>query len=72
MMNENLTGNIFLLMKQKLNYTTDRKSCKSCNFYEEDASTDNFGSGDHCGKNPDARFSVESTAVCDRHLQKDG
>lgn len=66
-----MTENILRLMKQKLNYTTDIKSCKSCEFYQEDTRTDNFGAGDHCGKNPDARFSVQPTAVCDGHSAKD-
>ena len=62
--------NILRLMKEKLNYRTEQESCRTCVFYQEDMSTDNFGSGDHCERNPDARFSVQSTAICDRHLKK--
>ena len=62
--------NILLLMKTNNNYRTTSESCRTCNYYQEDMSTDNFGSGDHCERNPDARFSVESTAICDRHLKK--
>ncbi len=65
-----LHGNILLLMKENNNYRTEKESCRTCNYYQEDMSTDNFGTGDHCERNPDARFSVQSTAICDRHLKK--
>lgn len=62
--------NILILMKELVNYKTVRESCRTCNYYQEDMTTDNFGSGDHCERNPDARFSVQPTAICDRHLKK--
>lgn len=71
-MSNELKPNILLLMKENNNYRTESESCRTCNYYHEDMTTDNFGTGDHCERNPDARFSVQSTAICDRHLKKGG
>ena len=62
-----MSTNILTIMKNKLNYTTEIKNCKSCVYFKEDMSTDNFGSGDRCTRNLDANFSVQSTAICDGH-----
>ena len=62
--------NILTLMKENNNYTTERESCSTCNYFQADDATDNFGVGDRCRRNPDANFSVQSTAICDRHLKK--
>ncbi len=64
-MNKKREHNVFLAMKEKLNYTTKVNNCMGCVYLERDMSTDNFGVGDRCGKNSDAKFSVIPSAVCD-------
>lgn len=54
-------------LKARIGYTEIPPKCQSCKFFKPDMSTDNFGSGDKCIRNPDITFSVRHNAVCDKH-----
>lgn len=43
-----------------MGYTEVAVTCSKCRFCEIDPSTDNFGSGDQCKRNPDVTFRVNS------------
>ena len=50
---------------KKINgYTETTPNCATCSFFKDDPSTDNFGRGDYCNRNPDITFNVRPSAVC--------
>lgn len=53
-------------IKALVGYTETSNKCKTCLYFKEDPSTDNFGPGNLCGRNPDIQFSVKSNAVCNK------
>lgn len=57
-------------IKLKNGYSTKRLSCKECVYFQEDESTDNFGPGDLCVRNPDVVFRVEVHGVCNKFNAK--
>ena len=60
-----MTGMIDYI-KQKNEYTEKPRCCKRCRFFTEDNSTDNFGIGNQCIRNPDTPFNVTDLAVCNK------
>ena len=53
-------------IKKRNNYTITPKKCMQCKYYCPDMSSDNFGPGDLCVRNPDLIFKVCVFAVCDK------
>ena len=53
-------------IKQLNGYTTKNKHCRDCKHFEPDDSTDNFGPGDACARNPDVKFRVSREANCNK------
>lgn len=51
-------------LKRKNGYTESPKICKDCRSFSADFSTDNFGPGDLCIRNPDIAFQVRPLGVC--------
>ena len=54
------------LLKERIEYTEKNPNCSSCIFIELDMSTDNFGVGDLCVRNPDIHFITRSFAYCNK------
>jgi hypothetical protein len=58
-------------LKNKLNYTTSPACCKLCKYFKEDMTTDNFGPGDRCIRNPDISFKTNVSASCNGFIKYD-
>ena len=56
-------------LKIQIGYTELPKQCGNCVFIKLDSTTDNFGHGDVCIRNPDITFSVVPTAVCNNWMK---
>jgi hypothetical protein len=57
-------------LKEKMGYTEKFKLCKDCAFFDADMTTDNFGPGDTCRRNPDMPFGVDVAGTCNKWQQK--
>lgn len=57
-------------LKVILGYTEVRNTCITCRFVQLDPSTDNFGPGDKCFRNPDIQFPVASSGCCAKFTSK--
>lgn len=57
-------------IKEMVCYTENGKKCKDCASFQEDKSTDNFGSGDMCKRNIDMPFMVNPNAVCNKFSKR--
>ena len=62
--------NITDIIKQQNGYRLRTLGCKDCDFFEEDPSTDNFGPGDRCMRNPDVTFRTDPHACCNKLKEK--
>lgn len=51
-------------IRKALGYLNDAPKCEKCRFFKPNKSTDNFGPGDICGRNPDFEFAVSAGGVC--------
>lgn len=58
------------LVKDAVNYKDHARVCGNCKQLIADNSTDNFGPGDRCGRNPDINFSVSVHGFCDKWEDK--
>ena len=59
-----MTKSIEDKLKEKLNHTTSPSCCRLCKHFNEDMTTDNFGPGDRCIRNPDITFSTSASSSC--------
>lgn len=59
-------SDILAQIKAAIGYTETPRRCRDCESFEPDNSTDNFGPGDLCGRNPDIKFRVREDAVCNK------
>lgn len=58
-------------VKLIVGYTEKEVTCSSCVYCELDRSTDNFGVGDQCKRNPDIQFRVNGDrGRCHKHTPK--
>ena len=56
--------NLTVALMHKLGHTNAPSTCKNCKYFKEDGTTDNFGPGDRCTRNPDIPFPTHSFSYC--------
>lgn len=59
-------GDMIRSLKLSIGYTDWPLNCGTCKYMEPDTSTDDFGKGDMCTRNPDISFGTADTARCDK------
>lgn len=57
-------------LKELMGYTQQSLTCQNCIFFKADDSTDNFGSGHRCTRNPDVHFQVIASGSCKKFKDK--
>lgn len=57
---------LIIAVKETMGYMQQARNCGNCRSFKEDMTTDNFGGGDTCWRNPDIPFSTEKSACCDK------
>lgn len=58
-------------IKQRIGWKANPDVCADCRYFQASWSTDGFGPGDLCMRNPDLTFPTTETATCLRWMQRD-
>ncbi len=53
-------------LKQRMGFIEEAPKCSNCRFFRSEDTTDNFGVGDLCTRNPDSSFKVKGSSYCSK------
>ena len=63
---------VIVELKKRMGYRAKVLGCGDCISFDEDMTTDNFGPGDRCRRNPDIPFPTSKGGSCNRLVEKIG